>query len=175
MGAEQINQWRCTTQQRRLLAASEKHERYDVPATNLPALVRASFAAVESKNLASVLDGYAEGATFADPHYPRPVMKGKQQISQGLDWAFSSMQEFHFSVRDIVADERNRIAVAIVDCRHILNFMGKELRSEQVFVFRFTRYGKIERLQAYPFYSPHGMGNIALFFQRRRRKWHKQI
>lgn len=57
----------------------------------LRTLVEDAFAAFEAKDLSAALQYFADDAVMIDPHYPTPHMDGKRAISEGLQWAFSSL------------------------------------------------------------------------------------
>lgn len=128
--------------------------------TPLRTLVEQSFAAVEAKDLATVLSYFAEDAVFIDPHYPSPVMIGKAAIEDGLRWGFGSLKKFGFTIVGYYEMADGQKAAIEVATHHILP-NGRHLQFPQAF-FIDAQNDQITRMQAYEPYGPAGMVALIL-------------
>ncbi|MBI3486500.1 nuclear transport factor 2 family protein [Candidatus Daviesbacteria bacterium] len=147
-----------------LYAAADAATRSGIPGrygSTLQERLWSSFRGVEAKDLETVLKHFAEGAVMIDPHYPRPVMRGKEEIARGLRWAFSGMDSFSFRKLSYLQSPDGRRAAFEVATDHRLK-VGQRLESTQTFVFDVGQEGLITRMQAYQPYGPHGMGGLVL-------------
>ncbi len=108
------------------------------------------FAAFAAKDLDTVMALFAEDAVVFDPHYPTPLMPGKGAIRSGFEWAFGTLQQPGFTIRNFWAGENS--AAVEVDTQHVM-LGGLELNFPQAFVLEW-RDGLISRLQAYVPYPP---------------------
>lgn len=128
--------------------------------TPLRTLVEQSFAAVEAKDLETVLGYFAEDAVLIDPHYPSPAMIGKAAIEDGLRWGFGGMKQFGFKIVNYLESADGQRAAVEMATHHILQ-TGKHLQFSQAF-FLDVQNNLITRLQAYEPYGPPGMVGLVL-------------
>lgn len=127
------------------------------------------FDALHARDKAGALDVIAEDAVFIDPHYPNPTMRGRAEISAGLDWSLSMMERFGFRiVNHFVSADGKDVAAFEVDTNHRLK-AGRDLSFPQVFVTEVSD-GKITKMQAYEPYGPNGLGGAFLGFERLKRR-----
>ncbi len=136
--------------------------------TPLHTLIERNFAAVEAKDLETVLQCFAENAVFIDPHYPSPVMIGKAAITEGLHWAFKGMKQFGFTIVSYCEWAEGEHAAIEMATHHILQ-TGKVLQFPQAF-FIDAQDGLITRMQAYEPYSPSGLFGLVLGITRLQRR-----
>jgi len=132
-------------------------------------LVERALAAVEAKDLDSVLACLAEDAVVIDPHYPQPTMRGKDGIADGLRWVFATMRQLGFPIVSYFEAADGTKAAVEVATAHVLAAGGMRLAFPQVFVIE-ARDGRITRLQAYTPYGPPGIGGMFLALTRLRRR-----
>jgi ketosteroid isomerase-like protein len=116
----------------------------------------------------AVMAAFADDAVLFDPHYPRPLMRGKDEIRAGLDWGFGSMRTFGFEIRHYFSGERGGSGAFEVDTHHVLR-IGKKLDFPQVFMVE-TDGEKVTALRAYEPYGPNGIGGLALGMTRLKRR-----
>ena len=136
--------------------------------TPLRALIERNFAAVEAKDLEAVLQSFAEDAVLIDPHYPSPVMVGKEAITDGLHWAFRGMKHFGFTIVSYGEWAEGQRAAVEMATHHVLQ-TGMHLQFPQAF-FIDARNDLITRLQAYEPYGPSGVGGLVLGVTRLQRR-----
>jgi ketosteroid isomerase-like protein len=138
-------------------AASRSGAATPAPGLSGPALdlLGATLRAVEAKDLTGLRELIAHDGVFVDPHYPTPRMTGWPAISDGLHWAFGTIETFGFEIVLGFESTDGRHAAVEVDCRHVLRG-GHQLLFRQVFVAD-VREGRITRLQAYEPYGPGGL------------------
>ena len=134
----------------------------------LRALVDQLFAAVESKNVAAVLDFFAEDSVIIDPHYPTPRMADKAAMAEGLAWAFGTLEKMGFTAVHYFEAADGQSAAVEMDTAHRLPG-GRPLNFRQTFVIE-TRDGRVTRLQSYTPYGPPGIGGLILKLVRLRRR-----
>lgn len=134
----------------------------------LSIFIKNHFKKVEAKDIDAVLADLNEDAEFIDPHYPKVHMKGKEEIHQGLTWGFKSLKKLGFSIINYYESKDATGASIEVETAHILP-NGKKLNFKQVFIIEMKK-GKINRLQAYEPYGPHGMFKVILIITRFIRK-----
>ena len=77
---------------------SESSANASTDAPTLRALLDQMLEATMVKDKAAVLATFAPDAVFTDPHYPKPEMRGLDEIAGGLDWSFFGMERFGFTV-----------------------------------------------------------------------------
>lgn len=128
--------------------------------THLSKLVRKHFNALESKDLKAVLGFYHDDVDLIDPHYPKVHMQGKDDVSKGLTWSFKTVKSFSFSMINYFENTHGTNASIEYDSKIEL-FNGKVFKFQQVFIVE-TKDGKINRLQAYEPYGPHGAHKVFL-------------
>ena len=110
---------------------------------------------VTKKDLNATLALLSDDAILEDPHYPRKIMRGKQQIEKGLAWGFKGMREFRFEIVHYFEDKQHNTCGIETHCTHILS-TGKQLDFKQVFIFEFK--GELfSRISAYLMYRPNGL------------------
>ncbi|QDZ00988.2 nuclear transport factor 2 family protein [Nitratireductor mangrovi] len=126
------------------------------------------FKALEARDTQKTLDCFARDAFLFDPHYPKPDMRGHEEIRAGIEWGLSVMQRFHFTIVNVFAGRDGDSAAIEVDTSHVLKG-GRELSFPQVFVVE-TRGGLVTRLQAYEPYGPNGIGGLFLGVERLKRR-----
>jgi ketosteroid isomerase-like protein len=114
------------------------------------ALVERVLRTFESKDIDAILSCFADDAVFFDPHYPSPMMPGKEAMRQGFQIAFGMIKQPGFAIRKMWADD-NSCAVE-VDTHHTF-INGTTAHFPQVFIME-ARGGLLTRLQAYAPY-PH--------------------
>lgn len=131
-------------------------------------IVERMFAAVESKQVAAVLSHFADNAVVIDPHYPTPQMHGKPAIADGLQWAFTTLQQMRFTVLNFCAADDGRCVAVETATAHTLPG-GRQLQFTQTFMVEIEN-GLITRLQAYTPYGPNGVGGLFLALVRLRRR-----
>lgn len=142
--------------------ASESETRPETLSETLPKtmsgkeLIDALFAAFLAKDLALVMNCFADDAIFYDPHYPQPRMVGRAAIEQGFAWGLNGLEKPGFELRHIWIEENS--AVVEMDTHHRLKG-GMEAKFDQVFVFEF-RNSKLTRVQSYVPYRPPGIGGL---------------
>ena len=113
-------------------------------------LAQALLDAFMAKDKARILALFAADGALIDPHYPQPVMQGKDAVAAGLDFGLGFIQQPCFTVRKAWQDDVS--CVLEVDTFHTF-VNGEQARFPQVFVFDF--YGElIRRVQAYVPYPP---------------------
>jgi len=134
-------------------------------------LLSAALRAVEAWDLPALADLVTDDAVFVDPHYPVTRMVGRAAISDGLRWAFGTMDALRFETVLGFESGDGRHAAVEVDCDHLLRG-GRRLAFRQVFVAD-VRDGRIARLQAYEPYGPGGLVGLVLRATRlgRRLRW----
>lgn len=120
--------------------------------------------AIESRDQLALIDLVTEDAVFVDPHYPTPLMVGRQAIGDGLRWAFGAIEAFRFETLLGFDSGDGRHAAVEVDCHHVLRG-GRPLAFRQVFIAD-VRDGRITRLQAYQPYGPGGLVGLVLSLTR---------
>lgn len=118
--------------------------------TSTHTLAQSLLNAFMAKDKARVLAAFTDDGVLIDPHYPQPVMQGKDAIGAGLDFGFGFIQQPGFAVRKTWADETS--CVVEVDTHHTF-INGTEAQFPQIFVFEFAG-GLISRLQSYVPYPP---------------------
>lgn len=123
-------------------------------------LFKALLKAFTDKDTNAVLAVFADDATLFDPHYPKPKMTGKPEISKGLGWAFANIKQFKFEEISYLEDNKNNTAVGVYRCSHLLP-NGARLNFNQVFVM-ITENGLITGLDAYLPYGPGGLSGAML-------------
>lgn len=131
--------------------------------------IRQFFDHIEAKDMAAVMADFNADAKFIDPHYPNVHMNGKEEILQGFTWGFKSLKKFGFTITHYYESEDGTSAAVEVATAHELP-NGKKLNFPQVFIIE-IKSGKINRLQAYEPYGPHGVVNIVLKITRLLRKF----
>lgn len=132
------------------------------------AALEGMFRAIETRDKAGFLAGFADDAILFDPHYPTPEMRGKAEIEAGIDWGLSVMKQFGFrTVNAFPGADAQRAAVE-VDSNHELK-SGQKLSFPQVFICE-TRGGLVSRLRAYEPYGPNGIGGFFLGLERLKRR-----
>ena len=136
--------------------------------SQLHSLIRQLFETVERKDLPATLALLSDDATFIDPHYPNPTMRGRAEIEAGLRWGFGSMRQFGFPITQIYDAPDGQSAAVEVATHHVLK-LGMHLRFPQLFVIEASG-GKITRLHAYEPYGPHGIGGAVLVLTRLTRR-----
>lgn len=118
------------------------------------------FRDLETRDKEAVFELFADDAVFIDPHYPNLEMKGRKEIEWGLNWGFSSMKQFGFTiVHSFVSEDGARAAVEI-DTHHTLAG-GQKLDFPQAF-FAEAANGKLIGFRAYEPYRPNGIGGFFL-------------
>jgi len=141
-------------------------------AVSLPNLIDQLFLAVQTKDLPGVLACFADDAILIDPHYPTPRMVGKQAISEGVRWAFATLDQMHFTPVNYFAAEDGQRAAVEVATAHVVRG-GRQLRFVQTFVIE-TQASRITRLQVYTPYGPPGLGGLLLGLLRLQRRWSRR-
>jgi len=63
------------------------------------ALIEQLFSRMMDRDREGMLELFADDATIYDPHYPIPMMAGKDAIDQGLTWGLANIAEPGFTVR----------------------------------------------------------------------------
>jgi ketosteroid isomerase-like protein len=114
------------------------------------ALARSFLDAFVAKDRDTVLAAFADDGLMVDPHYPQPVMQGKEAIAAGLDAMLGFIQQPGLVVRKAWEDETS--CVLETETHHVF-VDGNEAHFPQVFVFEFSG-DQIRRLQAYVPYPP---------------------
>jgi ketosteroid isomerase-like protein len=127
-------------------------------------LMEGMFKALGRGDREAVLAAFADDAVLFDPHYPRPLMRGKKEIGAGLDWGLGSMRSFGFDIRHYFPGEGGLSGAFEVDTHHVLK-IGKKLDFPQIFVVE-TDGSKVRALRAYEPYGPNGMGGVFLGIER---------
>ena len=138
-------------------------------AQNLRPLVERALAAVEAKDVDAVLACLSDDAVVIDPHYPKPTMRGKGEIADGLRWAFATMRQLGLPIVSYFEAADETKAAVEVATSHVLAAGGMRLAFPQVFVVE-ARDGRITRLRAYTPYGPPGIGGMFLALTRLRRR-----
>ena len=134
-------------------------------------LLQAALRAVEAKDLSALRGLVADEAVFIDPHYPNARMAGWTAISDGLRWAFATIEAFAFETVIGFDSPDGRHAAVEVDCRYALRG-GRRQAFRQVFVAD-VREGRIVRLQAYEPYGPGGLVGWVLRLTRLGRRFRR--
>jgi ketosteroid isomerase-like protein len=132
--------------------------------TSLHDLVTRTFAAVQAKDLDTMMCLFADDAVLIDPHFPTPRMDGKAAIKEGLRGAIAEMQSFGYTTVNYFESEDGQRAAAETATHHIIK-RGRKLNFPQVFIFE-TADGRIKRMQAYEPYGPHGILGAFMFVAR---------
>ena len=117
-------------------------------------LIEQLFSRMMARDREGMLDLFTDDATVYDPHYPIPMMVGKDAIEQGLRWGLANIAEPGFSIQKVWLQDGD--GVAETHTFHTLKG-GIKLDFEQVFFFE-CRAGKITRLRAFVPYPPPGIG-----------------
>lgn len=107
-------------------------------------------AALSSKDLARADAVLADDAILYDPHYPQPLMVGKDAINGNLGWVFGFLKSMSWTV--VHAWEDADSAVLQVETRHEMPD-GTPITPPQVFVAN-VKDGKIARWTTYVPYPP---------------------
>ena len=127
-------------------------------------LLQAALGAVEDKDLPGLLALLDDDAVFVDPHYPVTRMVGRAQITDGLRWAFGTIEVFRFETVHAFGSLDGGHAAVEVDCHHVLRG-GRPLAFRQAFVAD-ARSGRLTRLHAYEPYGPGGLVGLVLSLTR---------
>jgi ketosteroid isomerase-like protein len=122
--------------------------------------VQTFFTALENREETAAVACFSPTATFFDPHYPNPTMKGTAEIKKGVQWGLKSMEKFGFTIEKVFYGEDGVSCAIEIDTRHTLNG-GKELHFPQAFFIE-TIDGKISSLRAYEPYGPNGFMGFML-------------
>lgn len=107
-------------------------------------------AAMSAKNLEGMLALFADDASFFDPHYPTPLMQGKDAIRGNMAWALGFLREMHWTV--LRSWESADSVVLEVDTRHV-GPDGSLITPPQVFVVD-VKDGQVTRWQSFVPYPP---------------------
>jgi ketosteroid isomerase-like protein len=118
--------------------------------THIRSLIERGLQAFEQKDIQALSAIFSDDAMFYDPHYPTPEMRGRAAIQQGFEFAFGTLDQPGFTIRNFWSNEHS--GVVEVDTHHVLKD-GEELRFPQAFVVE-TRDGLITRFQVYVPYPP---------------------
>lgn len=122
------------------------------------------------KDKPAVLAAFAPDGLFIDPHYPNPEMRGRKEISEGLDWGFTGMERMQFTVIGSFLSEDGNSGAVETDCAHILAG-GRVLAFPQVFVAE-MHDGLLTRVRAY---EPYGPGRMIMTMIKLQNWWlHKR-
>ena len=117
-------------------------------------LIEELFSRMMARDKDGMLELFADDATVHDPHYPIPLMEGKEAIDQGLTWGLANIAEPGFTVRKVWLEDGG--GVVETHTFHTLK-AGIKLDFEQIFLFE-CQDGKITRLRAFVPYPPPGIG-----------------
>jgi ketosteroid isomerase-like protein len=139
-----------------------------VESTSTRSVIERLFAACEAKDLDAAIRCFAVDAVCHDPHYPTPRMVGRDAITEGLRWAFGSLQKMGFTPIHYLESEDGRVAAVETATAHRLPG-GRPLEFQQTFIVE-TSDGLITRLRSYPPYGPGGIGGLILGLTRLRRR-----
>lgn len=137
--------------------------------TSLHDLISHTFAAVEAKDLNTMLNVFADDAVVIDPHFPEPQMHGKAAITEGFRNAMNGMRSFGYTIVTYCESENGQSAAVETATHHVVK-QGIKLNFPQVFIFE-ANNGHITRMQAYEPYGPHGIIGIFLFLGRLARRF----
>jgi ketosteroid isomerase-like protein len=118
--------------------------------THIRTLIERGLQAFEQKDAQALTAIFSDDAVFYDPHYPTPEMRGQAAIRQGFEFAFGTLKQPGFTIRNFWGNEHS--GVVEVDTHHVLQD-GVELRFPQTFVVE-ERDGLVTRFQAYLPYPP---------------------
>ena len=132
--------------------------------TSLHDLVVRTFATVEAKDLETLMHIFAEDAVLIDPHFPTPLMQGKEIIRKAFQEAMSGIYSFGYTIVNYCESENGQCAAVETATHHVLK-EGMKRTFPQVFIFEMAN-GRITRMQAYEPYGPHGMVGVFLWFAR---------
>ncbi len=132
--------------------------------TSLHDLVTRTFATVEAKDLAAMIDLFADDGVLIDPHFPIPRMQGKAAIMENFKEAMTGMQSFGYTIVNYFESANGQSAAVETATHHIVKG-GMKLNFPQVFIFD-AADGRITRMQAYEPYGPHGIVGCFLFLGR---------
>ncbi len=136
--------------------------------TPVEAVVLRMFRALEQRDKAAVVAAFARDAELFDPHYPKPEMRGRDEIEAGIDWGLSVMAQFGFRVVRTLPSADGLSAAFEVDTNHVLK-AGQKLSFPQMFVVD-IRDGQVIRMRAYEPYGPNGIGGFFLGLERLKRR-----
>lgn len=114
------------------------------------AVVRQLLDAMTVKDRAGALAFFADDAVFFDPHYPTPLMVGKEAIGAGLDFSFRMLKQPGWIVNRVW--EADGSVVLEVDTQHEL-MNGIKVTPRQVFIVDVAD-GKIAQWQSFVPYPP---------------------
>lgn len=126
----------------------------------ITSLVERILGAVAAMDTDAVLAITAPDAEILDPHYPTRPMVGRDQIADGLAWAFSQMKSMSFSIERVFEASDGLSAAVEVTSRHQPK-MGREIVLRQVFVVE-SDGKRITGLTAYEPYGPDGIAGMGL-------------
>lgn len=136
--------------------------------TPVEAVMTRMFRALEARDKPAVIAAFARDAELFDPHYPKPDMRGREEIEAGIDWGLSVMAQFGFRVLRAFPSADGLSAAFEVDTNHVLK-SGQKLHFPQMFVAD-VRDGLVTRLRAYEPYGPNGIGGMFLGLARLKRR-----
>lgn len=127
---------------------------------SLPDVMKGAFEALESRDLDAVMKFFAEDAVLYDPHYPYSEMHGKDEIREGLEWAYAGMESMSFTPLRFFTSDDGASCVVELDTHHVPK-AGRPLDFAQVFVVD-TKDGAITSMRSYLPHGPNGFGGFML-------------
>ncbi len=105
---------------------------------------------ISAKDIEGMLNLMTDDASVFDPHYPSPLMQGKDAIRGNMAWVFGFLKEMHWTV--LRSWENADSVVLEVATRHVAPD-GSLMTPPQVFVID-VRGGKVARWQSFGPYPP---------------------
>ncbi len=119
-------------------------------ATSPKELAMQMLQAMTAKNKAGILAVLSDDAILFDPHYPSPLMSGKEAIGAGLDFAFGMLKQPGWTI--LRSWESGDSVVFEVDTHHEM-INGMMITPKQVFIVD-VKDGKITSWQSFVPYPP---------------------